>query len=450
MSRGKINFLFILSFILLGLFLFSNNTCADGMAHAPISKMGGEWKLLNENGQMCFINHQAGTEKMIVAIGLENIQGEKASWIFPVPSQPKKTEIEISEGFPMLDGQNLKETYGNYVQDFTIGAIGISQLYALPLMALNDLKGGRALEGRSWEGGGVEIHEHIERAGLTTELITARESSALYNYFEKKNISLPADSERILEEYIGKDYSFVASWVSDFEKFRSQSKERHHYIIENPLGVEISFPTEKLYYPLKPTSVYGSNEIPIKIYTRGWLKPDLYSEITDETEVSYYSQNYYKVPKELRSFFNGKDHLEDLKYTKIEINSEARKLKKDLWIKKETADKPLILNSLINYFWVLGLIIFVISSCLASLFAGKVISREKKISNRGFTLFGLTNFLSLVGLVLIFHFGKIDKRLTESERKIDTLGFIFTFSVLFVIFMFLFSFIIYIVPVILI
>jgi len=90
------------------------------------------------------------------------------------------------------------------------------------------------------------------------------------NYIDEKNVSLTEDALTIIENYIGKNYSFVISWISDVEQFREK------YIIEEydfnywgvdyyepffMLGVSINFTTDKIYYPLKLTSIYGEEEI---------------------------------------------------------------------------------------------------------------------------------------------------------------------------------------------
>jgi hypothetical protein len=56
-----------------------------------------------------------------------------------------------------------------------------------------------------------KMDEHIEKMGLTTELIGTKEGNALYIYLTGKGLDLPSDSKAILDEYVGKDYSFVVS-----------------------------------------------------------------------------------------------------------------------------------------------------------------------------------------------------------------------------------------------
>lgn len=121
----------------------------------------------------------------------------------------------------------------------------------------------------------IIIHEHIEKMGLATELVTAKDENTFYNYLEEKGLDLPPDSKLILNKYIGEEYTFVVSWIFDVEEFKKESATEDVYdrygIYDSTsslstVGVSIKFPTEKIFFPLKPTSIYGSQKVPILIY----------------------------------------------------------------------------------------------------------------------------------------------------------------------------------------
>jgi hypothetical protein len=69
---------------------------------------------------------------------------------------------------------------------------------------------------------GVTVYESIEKIGLTTELVSAVNGSSLTEYITSKGLNLPESSKSILDEYTGKEYSFVISWISDIEKFKQE------------------------------------------------------------------------------------------------------------------------------------------------------------------------------------------------------------------------------------
>ncbi|MDY6966145.1 MAG: hypothetical protein SVM80_09305 [Halobacteriota archaeon] len=126
----------------------------------------------------------------------------------------------------------------------------------------------------------ITIHEHIEKMGLVTELVTAEDGRAFYDYLTDKGLDLPSDSRSVFDGYIGEEYTFVVSWIFDVEKFKEESATEDMYgRTINTVGVFIKFPTDKIYFPLKPTSVYGSREVPILIYLMSHVTPKLYTKI---------------------------------------------------------------------------------------------------------------------------------------------------------------------------
>lgn len=213
--KSKISLGLVL-FILLS-FVFIQHVSADGMIHIYDPDMMG-WGLQNEDQQLCAINYENGFENMILSVDVSDLHGEKAVWIFPVPAKPDKTVIDIIKGFPRLLGYDVKEVTDDKISD-TFILMRLSQVYTIPFSygfypAVGVFRAPIGVEE------GITIHERIEKMGLTTELVTAEDGSAFYNYLTNKGLDLPADSKSVLDEYIGQEYSFVVSWISDVEKFR--------------------------------------------------------------------------------------------------------------------------------------------------------------------------------------------------------------------------------------
>ncbi|MEM7825314.1 MAG: hypothetical protein QW412_00450 [Candidatus Aenigmatarchaeota archaeon] len=82
---------------------------------------------------------------------------------------------------------------------------------------------------------GVVIHEHLEKAGISVELVTAEDSSKFLSYLNEKGLVLP---NSLIGEYIGKKYSFVVGWISDVEKYKIETEG-------SLLGLKIEFPTKE-------------------------------------------------------------------------------------------------------------------------------------------------------------------------------------------------------------
>ena len=463
---------------------FFTNVNADG---GMIMFKMDRWEMLDEEQQLCAINYHEGIQNMILSVNTgEEITGEKAVWIFPVPAKPEKTVINIVKEFPELSGYDVESKAENSVSDI-FGFIRASQIYTMPLLIFTGSMGGFASQGmKSLDGiGGIEgvtVHESIEKSGLTTELISTVNSDSFSNYLISKDLDVPPNFKSILDEYIGEEYSFVVSWISDVEKFKSEQPEGYiiglleegkideakelfdsldydpekderygfyyyvnriferinegreigewdiQYLREirgagNILSVFISFPTEKMYYPLKPTSVYGSKRVPAVIYVMDYVKPELYSEIKPYTETNYFFRKNFDVPEELVDFF-GDSNKKDLKYTKIEIDPPSKYLTEDLWIEREVPLKVFLADSVNRFAFWLGLFFFVICSCLASLLSGIIIFgfRTSKVK---FALFGLWNFLTLIGFSVAAYINKIDVKfvgLQEIQQKRTSFG----------------------------
>ena len=451
--KSKINF--VLALFILSSFVFIPPISADGglVFYDPDIL---NWKLHNMDQQLCAINYENGFENMLLAVKVSNLHGKKAVWIFPIPAKPDKIVIDIIKGFPELLGYDVKEKANDTISN-VFGAMIFSRLpctwyaYMKAILWRSRIK---SIKSRIEEG--ITIHEHIEKMGLTTELITAKDENAFRNYLTNKNLDLPPDLKSILDGYIGKEYSFVISWISDIEKFKQGTykenikfgtfKQEKFGETVNIIGVSIVFPTDDIYFPLKPTSVYGNQKIPILIYVMNHVTPILYPEIERATQVNYFVEQYYHVPGELLSFFNEKRGIGNLKYTKIKITAPSKYLTKDLWI-KNSAPINIILADFINkYVWLWGIIFFILSSCLASMLAGIVVFRKDRPSKKKFALFGLWNFLTLIGFAIASIFLKTKKIKPELEQQLISeriiiwdnrkILFVFLFTIFFLVIVF--------------
>mgnify|MGYP006293187801 CR=1 FL=1 len=389
----------------------------DGMIHIYDMDM---WRLGSEDQQLVAINHQDGFENMLISVDIgDDVEGEKAVWIFPVPSAPDQVEIDILKGYPNFRGKDIDSQFNDVVGGVAIGMVAYST-FPLPFFMFPLAYFGVMNAGRFMKTDGIMLHQKIEKMGLTTELITTKDAGSLGQYLHDKGLDMPEESVQILEGYIGKDYSFVVSYINDLARFKQerQTDDDYRYGREGgiPIGVFVRFPTEKIYFPLKPTSVYGSKEIPILIYVIGHVTPKLYPEIKDKTEMTYFELARYRPESHMQPFFNGKTEMDDLKYTKIKINAPSERFKEDLWIKDRAPILVSIKSFLASIFWLWGIIMFVIISMVSSLLAGIVSFRKDPLPRKKLMLHGLWNCLTFIGLfvaTILINTRKIDPRLQE-------------------------------------
>ncbi len=480
--------------IILTLLLILSPVFADGGIVIYDNDM---WGMFDEDKQFCAINYEDSYQNMILTVDTaEELKGEKAVWIFPVPAEPEKATINLLKGFPKLHGYDVEEEAKDTISE-TFMVMRLTQIYTSPLLVLS---GGMSLGAFTKgidESPGITVHQRVEKMGLTTELISTVDSQSFSDYLTSKDLELPPDFKTILDEYIGQEYSFVITWISDIEEFKKSqnpvthirdlveegkiqeaksflknisydadyetryiyreiekllefnkletldSEARKEFVSKriyfetrkgNTIGVFIRFPTEKIFYPLKPTSVYGDTKIPTVIYVMGHVTPEFYPEIktmgmsfsssqTKDKQVNYFVQSHYDVPDKLSQFFNSKTKIENLKYTKITIDTPSKYLTKDLWI-KDTAPLKLKIADFASrfHFWY-GLFFFIVCSCLASMFAGIVIFKDSSIiSKRKFALFGLFNFLTLFGFAIASYFLRTKEISKDAKDYISKYG----------------------------
>jgi|GEM_PF-1365522 len=409
MNKKALLFLILIS--------LSSLVCGDGCVMTLTYDEYGVEKdtlLSGEDSQVSVIDYRNGVEDMLISVKVTP-EGEGMLWIFPVPADPEKSEIDIdiTSEFPEIEGYNVKNKLGGKIKEVEGWSL-ISQLWSVfPAFITNpDLIKREFFHAQksfaSWRKGdvmeaggvsglyleepdyGVKVYHRINKLGLTSELLTARYGEGLKKYLAEKNLTLPQLVVDEIDWYIGKEYALVVSWVSNPKEFGSQKKD---------LALRVKFPTNKLYYPLKLTSVYGSQIIPITIYFRGHVSPKIYDFIKYGSETDYFISENYTIPPELDSFFDGSGKG-NLKYTRLNINTQSHNLKHDLWVSTFPplsvifADFGLTLPSPL-----FGLLLFALFSCLASFLAARVVyGREVKPLHS--LLLGLSNFASLLGVSL--------------------------------------------------
>ncbi len=248
--------------------------------------------------------------------------------------------------------------------------------------------------------------------------MSAKNPSGFDDYIKENDLYLPAESMVIIREYIGKDYSFVIIWITDFNKFMFENEVAKNSST-NFIGVYVKFPYEKIYFPLKPASVYGANVVPVSIYVLGHVTPEIYLEIKNYTKIDYLIGNYNpKIQKpEIAEFFNHRTRIVNLEFTRININSPSSNFKDDLWVVPTAPESVLIKKLYVENYFVIGLIVFIVASMLGSLLSGLFVFRNNSPSVLKFALLGLANLLSFLGFCIASYLLKVDQ--SFAKAKID-------------------------------
>jgi len=465
----KINSLLPLIIFLMAFFFIPKSVLADGMIIEPHPYFD-RWDYSNENNQKALINYDSGLQKMIISVGLKEKNSNGAIWLFPVPSEPDNIVIDVVKILPELGGKEIsKKTKENL--DNTLDFLQITQLYTIPFVLFNNKADTSEEEAVKKNLGELQslnlgsekdvvVYEHLEKEGVTSEIITAKTANGLYDYFQNKGLKIEKGSIPILDNYIGKEYSFVASWIISPEKIISaediknnlnlyffnkhvypefatlidglkqkypelnQSNDQINYlkslkgeavfqelvqaiqsdpsIIEDDnieqKGVFVTFPTKEIYFPLLPTSVYGSKTVPATIRVIGHVTPKIFQNIKSYTKIEYYIDGHMSLLNDLKTFYNGKD--KNIKYTKIEINAPSKFFTDDLWLKNKAPVKTYFLTFFAKHPIAITLIILILSSVLAGILAGMIIFKDLRKNPVKLGLIGLSNLLTICGLLI--------------------------------------------------
>jgi len=422
---------------------------ADGMVIPPVDPH----MPLDENAQLAAINYQDGLQKMIISVNFDMKDYDEAAWIFPVPAEPNSVVIDIIDSFPSFRGQDVIQKARSDV-DGIILATTLTQIYPLFFFFFTASRLGvsemKALTAPGAIGGtveGVTVYEHIEKGGISTDIVTSRTAEALYNYLQIKGIRAPIGSLPVFDYYIGQDYTFVVSYIT-----KPEEVVRGGYPYRRQPGIFITFPTDRIYYPLIPTSVYGSKTIPVRVYVIDHVTPDLYPEINSYTRTNYYIQRYGST-YEFTNFYGNMD-VTDMKFTKVEINVPSKYFREDLWIDQVAPPKVNyatgLYYSISKHPFISGIILVLVISSITGAVTGFLIFRDYE----KYALVGLFNVFSIIGLAIAMAFTrtrKVEESLKKQMRRqgfavimIDKrkFYFLFLFSILFLIIAYLIGYLI--------
>ncbi len=366
-----------------------------------------------ENDQAGAIFYEDGYENLLLSVSLDwTLQGNRSVWIFPVPAQPQDVRIDVLKGFPTYDGTRIQDKYA-----MTVGTVAFaSASYAtFPLttpFVLAGLAGGSAHGGFAGAppaaSGDIVVYERVEKRGLKTEVVSAKDADALANYLASQGLAVPSKSLGMLDDYIVKDYSFVVTSVQNVTEYREQfpAKARgisgHFYRdsgSDDILGVFVRFPTDRIYFPLKPTRAYGNRTIPLLLTTNGFVTPVLPPGISPQASVEYLLQDTYTPPAALGNFFNDRREIAPYSYTRIMIAVPAENYTDDLWLDQSTPPGIPARLWMIRYYPVIGAGLYILLSAVAALLAGLLVFQRGSVTPGQLLRHGLWNCVTLIGLV---------------------------------------------------
>lgn len=162
-------------------------------------------------------------------------------------------------------------------------------------------------------------------------------------------------------------------------------------------GVSVMFPTNKIYFPLLPTSVYESKIVPATIKVVGYVTPELFEGINNFAQVDYYTNSSFYAGQGNTNFLGANKATS---YTKIKINPPSKYLTDDLWIENTVSAKVVYASWVANHPLAVSVIILIFCSVLSGILAGLVLLKDLRKSIGKLALLGASNCLSIIGLIV--------------------------------------------------
>ncbi|OGL93696.1 MAG: hypothetical protein A3I43_03885 [Omnitrophica WOR_2 bacterium RIFCSPLOWO2_02_FULL_50_19] len=441
---------FVLSVIFLiilsaGFALREGAVFADGVA-LYIDPYSDRWDYLAENNQQVFINYENDLQKMIISVGFDKVQNKGRVWILPIPCEPERVGFDIIDALPKFGGEEISKAAKSNLWNAR-EVLKHMQIYPF----LSEIR--FTLLSTAGAGAGeydVTVYGHIEKEGVVSEVLTARTADGLYNYLRNKGLKIENNSIPVLNHYIGKEYSFVASWMNLNNEAAPKEAEKKKSP-GNQKGIYVMFPAKEIYFPLLPTSVYGNKIIPITIRLIGHVSPKISKDIKSYTKVEYYIDSYTDFGKSTEYFYNGQK--KNVKYTKIEINAPSTMLTDDLWISAHSPIKTYYISFIVLHDGAIIIFLLILISIITGILAGWLVFKNLRNETVKLGLIGLSNCVSIVGLIITVFFIGTKKRtqdanllLTELRKK----GYIWkrklAYAVLFVTIPLLFCIVIIAIP----
>jgi len=375
--------------VLMLVFFWSIPTSACGCGVMITSSDNGSWSYGEDSLEQSFINFENKTEKLIISLDIKKTARD-AVLVIPIPSDPSLVKADILSETPKFYGYDVSKralTNLTHIRD-SLFATQIYPIIPMVYEAMNQTFGVSSMPSNSLgarPGGAQEqdivVYQHLEKNGMVAEVLSAASPDALYGYLTQKGLKVERNSIPIFRDYINSNFSFVVSWI-------------------NPLatdvaarGVLMTFPSDKIFYPLKPGSAYSGQGMQKTIDVVGYVSPDLYSDIKDSTTVDYY---YSDDSSTFVDFFTSDGGFG---FTRITLNARPNQLTQDLFISEKT---PLrILNAqLINFYpFIYGLILLIIISFLVTYLVVRLLTHSS-LTKRQFIGLSILNCLTLIGTIV--------------------------------------------------
>lgn len=193
------------------------------IAAGPAFADGAFFALLEDDifqpSQKAIILYENNREDLILAVKYEG-NADEFAWVIPVPNYP---DIDVSD--PDLFWELSKIT----TEDLPV-RIGCARFIPLPLSPM------------------VQVLERTIIGPYDVAILSAQDPTALVDWLNSNGYSFPEEGEKILDDYITKEWYFVATRINTGE-------EATGLAVGTIEPLKLSFESDEIIYPLRITSL---------------------------------------------------------------------------------------------------------------------------------------------------------------------------------------------------
>lgn len=389
---------------------FVSQLRADGMAF-----VGDEttYEPFPEEAQRAVILHESGIQTMRIAINLKLSQEQKGVWIFPVPAKSQDVRMHLEDQYPTFSGTDvMRNAQSNWGSMCVVSAC--TQI--VPVVAMLPLT---FLAG-SFGGSDVITAGSADQWGFHAEVLEARSREALEIHLKGQGVRLDNGALNTFEEYCSEGWSLVVVWIHSAEeagkKFKAlQSEERYSW--ERQPCVELAFPTEKMFFPMRATRGYGDMNIPVALHLVGHMKL-LEGRLYHKNKLRYFEgsvlEDVYNDIDDTIGKFIVPDWLKGrrFQYTLLHMRESKASLHQQDF--RFDTNRSLILKAGVALsratenpwsFWSLVAVMIAGTSYLSGGLAGLIVVKSWK----GYASLGLWNIFTILGLDIRVHLLKDER-----------------------------------------
>jgi hypothetical protein len=412
---------------------------ADGMAWDSTS-----FRPLSVEEQRALIRHNDGVQRMLIALDLER---KNAVWMFPVPGGPDQVKVDVSDSFPILHGPEVRNLASRNSPVFWWVPL-LTQVPNLitPVIVIPYYISYKASQARD-----VTTHRAVEKFGVHAEVISAQSPEGLRDYFDRHGLSTSADQLKPFRDYLSARYVMVVAWIASDVERGTAERQLEERASDRKIGTPclfVQFPTERAYYPLKPTSGYGQESVQVTLRVLGFVSTD-YRPLERSTSLRpgnepngvygvYYVDGKAQLPTEdgkirYDAKAPSKDYLggafgdlsqQGLRYTLVSMRCPAECFTEDLWFSSDIprdVDRALLTLKAAD-----SRVIIALHVLLLSLLSGAISGQLLFGRWHPYGVLGAFNLLTLIGVGLAVHAYR--ERLAERSRAFR---FVLVYTVVF-------------------